>query len=201
MKLPDAAAEMTGSERDGNVRENEMTTSISDLNTFELDELVERLGYLFEHSPWIVRETLANRPFSSRRSFHDALCATVRNADPDAQLALIQEHPDLVGRAALDGTLTRSSTAEQNAAGLDAGALTDAEREMFRRFNAGYWARFAFPFVICARENKKASILRGFETRLCNDRETEIATALSEIEKIAWYRLANMMTDEDGGES
>ena len=173
----------------------EQDVALADLNTKGDEVLTRRLGHLFEHSPWIVRDTLAQRPFSSRRAFHAALCATLRNANADAQLALIREHPDLVGRAAMDGTLTRSSTAEQAAAGLDTGALTDEERESFQHFNAEYRERFGFPFVICARENKKASILRGFETRLHNDHKTEIATAIGEIEKIAWYRLAEIMME------
>lgn len=182
----------------------EHSVTLADLNTMDAEELTGKLGHLFEHSPWVARVTLANRPFSSPRAFHSALCTTVRNADVDAQLALIREHPDLVGRAALEGTLTRSSTAEQAAAGLDTGALTADERESFQHFNAEYRARFGFPFVICARENKKASILRGFETRLHNDQKTEIATAIGEIEKIGWYRLAEIMPEaalcEDGGE-
>lgn len=177
-------------------RVNETTISVPDLNGLESEELLERLGHLYEHTPWIVRDTLAQRPFASRLAFQDALSATVRNADPAAKLALIREHPDLVGDAALRGTLTRASVDEQTAAGLSADDLSDDEREMFRRLNATYRDTFGFPFVICARDNRKVSILDGFDARLRNDRETEIETALGEIEKIAAYRLSDIMTDE-----
>ena len=98
-------------------------------------------------------------------------------------MALIQAHPDLVGRAALAGTLTPESTSEQAAAGLD--RLTQAEIADFQSISTRqYQARFGFPFVICARENKKASILAGFAARLQHTREQEIENALAR-----WPRL------------
>jgi len=121
----------------------------------------------------------------------------VREAPIARQEALIRAHPDLVGQAALAGTLTRASTGEQAAAGLDAGALTEDEIAAFARNNAAYRERFGFPFVICARENRKESILAGFAARLGNTREREIRQALREIGKIAWYRLADVVAGDD----
>jgi 2-oxo-4-hydroxy-4-carboxy-5-ureidoimidazoline decarboxylase len=47
----------------------------------------------------------------------------------------------------------------------------------------------AFPFVICAREHDKTSILAELERRGQNERSDEIATALAEIAKIACAAL------------
>ncbi len=105
----------------------------------------------------------------------------------EQQVALIQAHPDLVGRAALAGTLTPASTNEQASAGLD--RLSAEEIAAFARYNQAYRERFGFPFVICARENKKESILVGFATRLQHSRDQEIGIALGEIAKICWLRL------------
>jgi OHCU decarboxylase len=113
-------------------------------------------------------------------------------AGQERQLALIRAHPDLVGRAALAGTLTPESTGEQAAAGLD--RLAPEEIAAFNRLNAAYRERFGFPFVICARENKKASIMAGFEARLANTRAPEISAALGEIAKIAYWRLHDAIT-------
>lgn len=168
-----------------------------DVNALTTDEAVALLGHLFEHSPWIVEETWGQRPFASRADLHRALVATMRRAPVERQVALIRAHPDLVGGAALSGTLTRESTGEQAAAGLDAGALTAGEIAAFTRNNVVYRERFGFPFVICARENKKESIVAGFASRLLNSRDEEIRTALREIEKIAWYRLADVVAGDD----
>jgi 2-oxo-4-hydroxy-4-carboxy--5-ureidoimidazoline (OHCU) decarboxylase len=64
----------------------------------------------------------------------------------------------------------------------------------FDRYNREYKARFGFPFVICARLNKKDAILRAFPTRLRNSPELERETALAEIFKIAQLRLADLTT-------
>ncbi len=110
---------------------------------------------------------------------------------------MIRAHPDLVGAAALAGTLTRESTGEQAAAGLDPGSLTPEEIAEFAERNAAYKERFGFPFVICARENRKASILAGLRTRIDHSAEQERQTAINEIGKIAWYRLADLIIDAD----
>ncbi len=169
---------------------------MSAINVLTDDEAVELLGGLFEHSPWIVRETWPRTPIASVEALHAALCETLRAATVDRQLALIAAHPDLVGRAAMAGTLTRESTGEQRAAGLGPDDLMVDDVELFTRHNAAYQARFGFPFVTCARENRKASILAGFERRLGNDAETERKTALAEIERIAWYRLTDLVEND-----
>lgn len=172
--------------------------TLTDLNAWDRATFIDRLGFLFEQSPWIVEAAEPQRPFDSCEAFHRALVAIVADAGFNRQVALIQAHPDLVGRAALAGTLTRESTSEQRAAGLDPGRLTDEEIARFQELNAAYQARFGFPFVICARDNTKASILAAFATRLANDRPTEVATALAEIARIGWYRLGDVVRCSDG---
>ena len=122
---------------------------------------------------------------------HRALCEAVGNSSPDKQLALIRAHPDLVGRLALAGQLTEESANEQASAGLD--KMTADEVELFQKNNAAYKDRFGFPFIICARLNKKEAILAGFERRLKNSPEQEIKTALEEIYKIAELRLRDLI--------
>ena len=171
--------------------------NMDQIATLDRESFVARLGFLFEGSPWIVREAWGSRPWGSRERLHAALLDVVERAGQERQLALIRAHPDLVGRAALAGTLTRESTVEQRAAGLDPEALNEAEIVHFQEANAAYHARFGFPFVICARENRKEFILSGLDNRLENDRDTEIATALSEIGRIAWHRLSDIVSDEN----
>ncbi|HYE59229.1 MAG TPA: 2-oxo-4-hydroxy-4-carboxy-5-ureidoimidazoline decarboxylase [Rhodothermales bacterium] len=171
-----------------------MPVTLDDLNALDRDAFVAVVGPVFEHSPWIAARTWPARPFASREALHAALCGTVEAASREEQLGLIRAHPDLVGRAARAGTLTAASTREQAGAGL--GALSPEEVTLFDLYNAAYHARFGFPFVICARENKKDAILSAFPVRLAHTAEEEVATALAEIAKIAWYRLADLVADE-----
>ncbi len=167
-----------------------MGIALSELNQMDRETFTRAVGPIFEHSPWIAEATWPKRPFSNIEELHGALCETVRESGEERQLALIRAHPDLVGRAALAGTLTRESTGEQASAGLS--KLTPDEIGLFQKQNAAYRAKFDFPFVICARLNKKEAILAGFERRLNNSRSQEIQTALEEIFKIAELRLRDL---------
>jgi 2-oxo-4-hydroxy-4-carboxy-5-ureidoimidazoline decarboxylase len=125
------------------------------------------------------------RPSSGDR--HADLMAVLYDATPAEQLALIRAHPELAGKAAVDGTLTEASAAEQASAGLD--RLTQAEYDRFHALNTAYRERFGFPFIICVRLTNKAGILAAMARRLGNDRDAEIAEALRQIGEIVRLRL------------
>jgi 2-oxo-4-hydroxy-4-carboxy-5-ureidoimidazoline decarboxylase len=167
--------------------------SLQWINSASRDEFVRVIGRIFEHSPWIAEAAWEARPFAGVEALHQALVQGVHDAGEEQQLALIRAHPDLVGRAALTGTLTPESNREQASAGL--GRLTPEEIAAFESKNRAYRERFGFPFVICARLNKKEAILKGFDERLQNSRAKEIAIALQEIGKIARLRLNDLVTD------
>lgn len=163
--------------------------TIADLNAMSREQYLAAIGFLFEHSPWIVESAWDERPFASRDDLQVKLLDVVRRAPLERRIALIQAHPDLAGRAALAGDLTEASTREQASAGLD--RMSPDEYLRFHELNNAYKARFGFPFIICVRENTKESILRSFETRLLHECEAEVATALDEIGKIVRLRLAD----------
>ena len=162
-------------------------TTLADLNASGREQFVAAVGFAFEDSPWIAERAWESRPFDSVMSLHSRMVGVIGSAPRERQVALIAAHPDLAGRVAREGRLTAASTAEQAAAGLD--RLTTDEIARFDRLNAAYRSKFSFPFVICAREHDKASLLQNLEHRTANDRDAEIATALAEIAKIARLRL------------
>ena len=168
---------------------------LSKLNALDRERFVAALATLFEGPPWVVAELWARRPFASMQELYEAACAIMWAAPEGRQLELLRAHPDLVGRAALAGALSSASTAEQAAAGLD--RLSPAESAEFTRLNATYRERFGFPFVICARENRKESIVSGFAARLAHPREREIQVALAEVGKICWLRLSDLVRVDD----
>jgi 2-oxo-4-hydroxy-4-carboxy-5-ureidoimidazoline decarboxylase len=167
-------------------------TTVDYLNACTVDAFVTEIGFAFEDSPWIARSAAAWRPFADRNALHAAMMAVVEGASDEAKVGLIAAHPDLAGRVAREGRLTAASAAEQAGAGL--GTLTPAEIARFDADNGAYRARFGFPFVVCARENSKTTILDALARRRNNDRATEIATALAEIAKIARLRIEDAVT-------
>jgi 2-oxo-4-hydroxy-4-carboxy-5-ureidoimidazoline decarboxylase len=162
---------------------------LAELNVMERVEFVRVVGPIFEHSPWVAARSESQRPFSSRQALHAALVATVEKASDEDKLCLIRAHPDLIGA----DELTAASKSEQATAGLQ--DATPDEAKQFREFNRQYRERFGFPFVICARLNKKDAIARAFPVRLRNSREQEIETALAEISKIAELRLKDLVDE------
>lgn len=160
---------------------------VRELNKLDREDFTRALAGLFEHSPWIPARTFGKQPFIDRGDLFEALRETVMKASDDEKLALIRAHPDLVGNA----TLTAESQREQTTAGL--GTLSPGEIERFRELNAQYREKFGFPFVICARMNKKEVILEAFPIRLQNSREREMETALREIFKIAEFRIDDLV--------
>lgn len=163
--------------------------TIAELNAASLADFCAALRGVWEHSPWIVAVVASRRPFPTRTALAQAMEEVVREADAERQMALLRAHPDLAGKLARAGGLTAESTREQSSAGLD--QLSDAEYARFSKWNATYRERFGFPFIICVRENTRASIEAAFLRRLENDREAELSTALAEVHKIAAYRLAD----------
>src|SRR4051812_14555540 len=160
---------------------------LAELNAMDRIEFVRVVGPVFEHSPWVAARTESQRPFPSREALHSALVATVEKASDEEKVCLIRAHPDLIG----DDELTAASKREQATAGLQ--DTTAEEAKQFREYNRAYRERFGFPFVICARLNKKDAIARAFPVRLENSREKEIEIALQEIAKIAELRLKDLI--------
>ena len=158
------------------------------------DEFVERFGGIFEHSPWIAERAFGlelGPAHDTAGGLHNALARVFRSASGDERLGVLQAHPDLAGKLAQARRLTPESTSEQASAGLD--AITDEEREAFTRLNQAYTGKFGFPFIIAVKDNTKASILAAFQARIDNDRETELATACKQVERIAYLRLADIL--------
>ncbi len=184
-------SEQPGESRNGNPSGGSCLR-ITGLNELIREDFVRLVGPVFEHSPWIAELTWAKRPFESAAALHRALCETALASDESKKLALIRAHPDLAGRAARAGTLTPASAREQTSGGLD--QLSAEEAALFDKHNREYRERFGFPFVICARRNKKEAMLAGFEQRLKHSREQEIEAALAEVFKIAELRLRDLIS-------
>ncbi len=165
------------------------------LNRMDKAAFAAALGDIFEYSPWVPETAYGSRPFATVRDLQQALGGAVFGAPRERQFALIKAHPDLAGKAALEGTITADSKLEQTSAGLD--RLTEAEFVLFQRLNKLYRDKFGMPFVVCVRRHGKDSILRQFGRRLQNDEAIELHAALAEILRIATLRLAQRVSGPD----
>ena len=154
------------------------------------ETFVAEFGGMFEHSPWIAEGAFdleLGATHDNAAGIHNALARVFRDASEEQRLGVLTAHPDLAGKLAAAGRLTKESTAEQAGAGLD--LLTDEERETFQNLNAEYVERHGFPFIIAVKDNTKSSILEAFHRRIKNDRDTEFSEACRQVERIAELRL------------
>lgn len=162
------------------------------LNSASLTECAALLEGIYEHSSWIARLSAASRPFTSLDHLKLVMVAAVREAQPAAQFALIEAHPQLAGRAMLANSLTAESSAEQSAAGLT--HCSADELEALQTLNEAYRERFGFPFLLAVRGPRGAGlsrteIINTFRRRLNNHPEAERCEALRNIHRIAELRL------------
>jgi N-carbamoyl-L-amino-acid hydrolase len=169
-----------------------MALTLDQLNTASLEQALQWLDGVYEHSPWIAQAALRERPFRSLAHLKHALAHAVRTAGTQAQLALIRAHPELAGKAMVDQSLTAESTHEQSKAGLT--QCTPAEFARLQQLNADYNARFDFPFILAVRGPRgtglrKQQIIDTFARRLDNHPDFEQAEALRNIHRIAEIRL------------
>jgi 2-oxo-4-hydroxy-4-carboxy--5-ureidoimidazoline (OHCU) decarboxylase len=53
--------------------------------------------------------------------------------------------------------------------------------------------KHGFPFIIAVRDHDKASIRAAFGRRIGNDTDTEFAEACRQVERIAEFRLMDLL--------
>lgn len=157
-------------------------------------DFVTRFGGVYEHSAWVAEGAFDRglpADADTAEGLARVLSAAMRSAPRERQLKLVRAHPDLAGRLARAGGLTASSTDEQRSAGLD--QCSEDELARFTVLNETYTTKFGFPFIMAVKGRTRAEILEAFERRVENDPETEVQTALDEIDRIALLRLRDMM--------
>ncbi|GFM66975.1 2-oxo-4-hydroxy-4-carboxy-5-ureidoimidazoline decarboxylase [Pseudomonas cichorii] len=154
------------------------------------EAFIAAFGDIYEHSPWIAEEAFdlgLSPELDQIENLHARMSEILLDADYDRQWALINAHPDLAGKAAIQGELTEASTSEQAGAGIH--QCTPEEFQRFTELNQAYKARFGFPFIMAVKGSDRHKILAAFEQRINNSAEAEFACALAEINKIALFRL------------
>lgn len=170
-----------------------MAVTLEELNRLPVAEFTEKLGAIFEHSPWVAEQAAARRPFADVAALHAAMVDVIEAAGEEAQVRLIRAHPELGGKLAMRGELTAESTQEQAGAGLNQcspeefAALTDLNRR--------YGEKFGFPFILAVRGHNRQSIIGEFTRRIELAPEAEQAESLRQIYRIGLFRLQDLVQD------
>ena len=169
-----------------------MPLTLDELNRATPEAAAQILDGLYEHTPWIAAQALAQRPFRSLAHLKHAMVQVLSQAPQSAQISLVRAHPELAGKAMVAQALTAESTGEQSRAGLT--QCTPEEYARLQQLNSDYNARFGFPFILAVRGPRgtglgRQEIIETFARRLHNPPDFELAEALRNIHRIAEIRL------------
>src|SRR5262249_48264368 len=157
--------------------------TLDDVNKLSHAEFVNKLGWIFEHSPWVAERAWRHRPFASIDALHAAMVAEVERAAYADQLTLLCAHPDLGSRA----KLSAASAGEQAGVGLN--QLSTSDSDTLQSMNFAYRQKFGFPFLYAVKGSTSDDILLSLVVRMEHDPEEEFHIALFEVARIARFRL------------
>lgn len=162
--------------------------TLDELNASDRGSFVAALGSIFEDSAWVADRTWPHRPFASLEALHRAMTAAVSASSRDEQLALLRAHPELGTRA----RMTPASADEQATAGLD--RLTPDEFDRLQWLNTTYRQKFGFPFLFAVTGSTKHEVLAALALRLAATPDEELAEAMRQVFRIAWFRLQDAVS-------
>ncbi|PAD89271.1 OHCU decarboxylase [Niallia circulans] len=168
--------------------------TIAEINQMNRQEFIEKIGWVFEHSPWIANKTWKYHPFPSLNTLYQLMVQAVTEAPIEDQLDLIRAHPDLGAKL----QMTSSSSKEQKGAGLN--QLSQQEFMQFAALNKAYSEKFGFPFILAVKGHTKDSIYQSMKERINHTKKEEFQTALIEIFAISKYRLEEIVELETEGQ-
>lgn len=157
------------------------------------DDFAARLGGAVEHAPWVARTAWSRRPFTDVTGLGAAMAEAILAAPREAQLRLLQGHPELAGREAQTGAMTPESTGEQGRLGLL--SLSRENLQHLAALNATYRERFGFPLIIAlALHETLDSVFAEAERRLHQTPQDEWRTALDQVCHVMRGRLRRLAT-------
>jgi 2-oxo-4-hydroxy-4-carboxy-5-ureidoimidazoline decarboxylase len=173
--------------------------SVAGLLSLHDAEIIEFLGSVYEHSDWVARELVSTREGCAAIATVSELASSMKrivdDSSKETKLQLLCAHPDLCEKVGTVESLTKESQEEQSRSGLQ--TLTEDELACFNEYNAEYRKRFGFPFILAVRNATKYTVFAALKGRVGNTPETELATALQQVHKIAWMRLLSKIDTSD----
>ncbi|XP_033633729.1 2-oxo-4-hydroxy-4-carboxy-5-ureidoimidazoline decarboxylase-like [Asterias rubens] len=162
---------------------------MDEINALSWEPFIQQFGNVVEHGRIVAGAIWGLRPFADTKALHEAVCEFMDSLPPNGKESILRCYPDPAGRLAQANQLSSESAQEQSSAGLL--NLSQEESNLIADMNTRYKEKFNFPFVICARENKKVVIIAELKSRIHNSKDAELEKGINEVKKIAWYRIVD----------
>ena len=171
---------------------NNALERINQASTYEADAMfLDCCG----SSVWASMMTMV-RPFESEEQLIDVAAAAWNDQQilqTDDWLEAFAAHPRIGETKAAAKQPAQSA---EWSAGEQAGVSSadDVLKQELADANKAYYEKFGFIFIVCATGKSAAEMLDICRERLANDRETEIANAAREQQKITEIRLRKLLS-------
>ena len=157
--------------------------TLVNFNNLDDAEKTAALRHCCGSQAW-VHKMLAGFPYPDESSLLAAASHNWRQCRPADWLEAFGHHPK-IGAATAD----RTAAAEQSGA---ATATTDILQRLATG-NKQYEQKFGYIYIVCATGKSAPEMLASLESRLGNDPDTELHTAMAEQEKITLLRLQKLL--------
>ena len=157
--------------------------SIEKVNQLSENEFIGTFGNIFEKTNWIANKAFNSKPYKSFDEFISTIIKIYENSSKEDCLKIFNAHPEL----AVEKKLTEDSHKEQKGANLN--RCNNEEFNEFKNLNVEYRRKFGFPFIIAVKGKNKNEILNNFRERVKNEINSEFNKAKEQVEKIATFRL------------
>lgn len=166
--------------------------SLDRLNTLPTLEMIEQFRKCCGASAWCRAMTTA-RPHLTLAALHDAADRCFDDLTEADWLEAFAAHPKI---GDLQSLRMKYAGNKEWSGGEQAG-VNHADEAVLHKLaegNAAYEAKFGFIFIVCATGKSAAEMLAILESRLPNDRATELPIAAGEQRKITHLRLDKLFT-------
>ena len=145
---------------------------------------------------WASMMTMV-RPFESQAEVLNIAAAVWHDLQTDDWLEAFSSHPQIgESKPALAQQAQSSEWSTSEQAGINSADVS--VRKELADANRAYYEKHGFIFIVCATGKSAREMLELCRERLGNDRDTELALAAAEQEKITEIRLRKLL---DGGQN
>ncbi len=170
-----------------------MSLTLTQFNELSLAEAQATLLTCCTSSQW-AQQLASARPFKNVEALlnsSDAIWQQVQNNESDL-LEAFDGHPQIGNVATLKQKYrnTQDSAAHEQSGANEA---DDAVLEALAKGNQDYLDKFGFIFIVFATGKSAQQMLDLLQARLPNDRDTELANAATEQNKITRLRIQKLL--------
>jgi len=174
--------------------------TLQELNAADQNAFRASLDGIYPGAPWVAERAATKRPFASLAQLRRVLVEVVRAAGREAQLALLREGQTASGPQALAHEGRARSGPVPGPVGVDDDDDAAAVAAL-RELDAGYLAKFGFPFRLAARGPRAQAltlpeIVATLRRRIAGHPELEFAEALRQAHRDAELRLNRLLGEE-----